>query len=369
MIPQCDPGAGYLAQRADIDTAIARVLASGWFILGSEVKAFEEEFATFIGTPHALGVANGTDALELALRALDIGPGDDVLTVSFTAVATVAAIGRSGARARFIDIDPNTLTLCPDALQDFLQAPQTRLPKAIIVVHLYGQPAQMERINSIAAHYGISVIEDCAQAHGASIAGHKVGSLSTIGCFSMYPTKNLGALGDAGAIVTHDPLLHEKMAQLRQYGWEQRFISAIPGINSRLDEIQAAVLRVRLPQLEQDNRKRQRLAAIYDRCLAQTSLTLPTPSEGSQHVYHQYAIRSDARQQLISQLRQQQIHCAVHYPAAVHQQPAYQRWATESPPLPHTEAATASVMSLPMYPQLSPEDADFVGQTLAHLSP
>ena len=254
-IPQNDVGAGYRARRAEIDAAVSRVLASGWYILGAEVAAFEREFAEWLGIAGAVGVANGTDALALALRALDIGPGCSVVTVSHTAVATVAAIEMVGATPILVDIDPGTYCLDPDelaAVVDRWRDGGDGVPpiRAVVPVHIYGHPADMTRILPIARGAGLRVVEDCAQAHGATLRGARVGTLGDAAAFSLYPTKNLGALGDGGVVVTGDPELRERIVALRQYGWRERYVSAIPGVNSRLDEVQAAILRVRLRDLD-----------------------------------------------------------------------------------------------------------------------
>lgn len=259
-----DPGANYRAHRAEIDVAIHRVLDSGWFILGREVASFEQEFALYLDARFAVGVASGTDALHLALRACGIGPGDVVLTVSHTAVATVAAIELAGAVPLLVDIDPLTFNIDAERVEDTLKSidrgdgpsPRGRV-RAIIPVHLYGQPADMAAIIRVAARYGLKVIEDCAQAHGASIDGRKVGSWGNAAAFSFYPTKNLGALGDGGAIVTNDSEIADRVRLLREYGWRDRYVSSEVGMNSRLDEIQAAVLRVKLLNLDQENDRRR----------------------------------------------------------------------------------------------------------------
>ena len=293
-IPQTDPRANYLAHKDEIDAAIAAVLAGGRYILGEQVAAFEREFAAYLGAgstegaTHAIGVGSGTDALHLALRACGIGPGDRVFTVSHTAVATVAAIELAGATPVLVDIDPATFTMDPNRLEEAVRRDEggnssnvkrhssivTR-HSAIIPVHLYGHPADMAAILEIARRYDLWVIEDCAQAHGATIDGQKTGTFGDIAAFSFYPTKNLGALGDGGAVVTSDPALAEQTRLLREYGWRERYVSAIPGLNSRLDELQAAILRVKLRYLDAENARRRALAAEYDRLLADSSVRTP----------------------------------------------------------------------------------------------
>jgi dTDP-4-amino-4,6-dideoxygalactose transaminase len=361
-IPQSDPKASYLAHKTRIDAAIQRVLESGWYILGKEVEAFEREFAAFIGVGHAIGVANGTDALELALRACGIGPGDLVFTVSHTAVATIAAIELVGATPVLVDIDPTTYTLDPNCLETALVHPPSGRPKAVIPVHLYGQPADMPAILELAYRFGLQVIEDCAQSHGAAWAGRMTGAWGDMAAFSFYPTKNVGALGDGGMIATANPVLAERTRTLRQYGWRQRYISEVPGCNSRLDELQAAVLRVKLEYLEAENTRRIALAARYTAALADTSFTLTSCRAGARHVYHQYVLRSPQRDALQAYLRDQSIGTLVHYPKAVHQQPAYQGRIPIVGALLHSERAAAEVLSLPIYPELTDEQVDSIAE-------
>lgn len=364
-IPQTDPKANYLAHKTEIVQAIQRVLDSGWYILGQETKAFEQEFADYIGVSHALGVGNGTDALEIALRACGIGAGDAVFTVSHTAVATVAAIELTGAMPVLVDIDPVTFTLDPGCLEDALQRyTAAGTPKAVVPVHLYGHPADMPALLEIAQRYGLYVIEDCAQAHGARIDGRHVGSWGDLAAFSFYPTKNLGALGDGGMIVTNQMSLAEKVNLLRQYGWRQRYISDIPGTNSRLDELQAAVLRVKLRHLDTENTQRRNIAGIYDQVLAKSSLVLPTPSPESEHVYHQYVVRSSQRDKLQTLLRECGIGTLIHYPQPVHRQPAYVHLARHSDKLWNSEQAATEVLSLPMYPELTREQATRIANAI-----
>ncbi len=289
-----DPKSEYLAHKAEIDAAIARALESGRYILGGEVSAFEEEWAGYVGVAHAIGVGNGTDALELALRALDIGSGDVVVTTSNTAVATVAAIELTGASALLVDVDEQTLTMSPHALQEALA--ERRNVKAVIPVHLYGWPADMRAITSIAVEHGLNIIEDCAQAHGARIDDRAVGTWGDLAAFSFYPTKNLGALGDGGAVVTDDSQLAQRLRELRMYGWKDRFISDSAGMNSRLDDLQAAILRVKLRHLDAANRRRQQIAEVYYESLADLPLLLPPRSADVQHVYHQFVVRLPERQ-------------------------------------------------------------------------
>jgi dTDP-4-amino-4,6-dideoxygalactose transaminase len=347
LIPCANPKAQYLAHKQEIDDAIRRVLESGWYILGDEVRAFEEEFAAYLGVRHCVGVGNGTEALHLALVACGIGYGDEVVTVSHTAVATVAAIELAGARPVFVDIDPVTYTMDPDLLEREI----TSKTKAVIPVHLYGHPAPMKEIQTIAGGHGLCVIEDCAQAHGATYQGKRVGSFGDMACFSFYPTKNLGALGDGGAVVTSDPELADKARLLREYGWAERYVSHIPGWNSRLDEIQAAILRVKLRYLDEDNGARTRLAGLYVKGLSETGLVLPGVREGANHVYHLFVVGAPDRDRLLAHLHSQNIGAAIHYPVPVHMQAAYDHLDVRR--LPETERVARQILSLPMYPEMT----------------
>jgi len=346
MIPGCNPGHQYLAHKKSIDEAISRVLGKGLYILGSEVAAFEEEFADYVGVRGCAGVANGTDALHLALTACGVGAGDEVITVSHTAVATVAAIDLCGAIPVFVDIESSTFTMDPS----LLGAAVTEKTKAIIVVHLYGHPADMQAIKSIAEERNLYIIEDCAQAHGAKLGSKRVGSIGDIAAFSFYPTKNLGALGDAGAVVSDDLDLIEKVKLLRQYGWKKRFISYVHGWNSRLDEIQAAILRVKLKYLDQDNRERTQIASYYAANLDNTLLELPVERPGVSHVYHQYVVKTDNRDEMLTYLRNNDVGAAIHYPQPVHKQPAYVKYSNNN--LKQTEKICDRIISLPIFPGL-----------------
>lgn len=363
-VPQTDPGAAYLAQRPEIDAAIAHVLGAGRYILGEEVAAFEREFAAFIGVGHAVGVASGTDALVLALRAIGVGAEDYVVTVSHTAVATVAAIELAGARPLLIDIDAASCTMDAAELACALAAPPGRIA-AVIPVHLYGQAADLDAILPLARRYGARIIEDCAQCHGATLGGRRLGSFGDLAAFSFYPTKNLGALGDGGAVVTGDASLAERLRMLREYGWRERYVSKVPGMNSRLDELQAAVLRVKLGALDADNARRAGIAAAYDRGLAGTALGLPARRPGATHVFHQYVIRSSARDAIRESLLVCGIATGIHYPLPVHLQPAYRgRLASGPEGLGESERAAREVLSLPIYPQLA---ADALARVVATL--
>jgi dTDP-4-amino-4,6-dideoxygalactose transaminase len=351
-IPQTDPKAAYLAQRREIDAALARVLQGGRYILGDEVAGFERAFAAYIGARHALGVANGTDALVLALRALGVGGEDYVVTVSHTAVATVAAIELAGAKPLLIDIDPATCTMDAAELARVLAAPPGRIG-AVIPVHLYGQAADLDAILPLARRHGAPVVEDCAQCHGATLAGRRLGSLADIAAFSFYPTKNLGALGDGGAVVTGDDALAERVRALREYGWRERYVSDIAGMNSRLDELQAAILGVKLTALDADNARRAAIADAYDSGLAGLPLGLPVRRPGASHVFHQYVVRSPGRDRWREALTQRGVGSNIHYPVPVHVQPGYRgRMAIGPSGLGESERAAREVLSLPIYPQL-----------------
>lgn len=352
-IPQADPLAGYLAAKAEIDAAIAGVLASGRYILGEAVAGFERGFAGYCGVAEAVGVSSGTDAIALALRALGIGSGDGVVTVAHTAVATVAAIEMTGATPVLVDIDPATYTLDPAALAGVLAAPPLPI-RAILPVHLYGHPADMSAICALAAAHGAAVIEDASQAHGAAIAGRRVGGFGALAAFSLYPTKNLGALGDAGVITTQDAALAERLRALRQYGWTRRDDSLAPGVNARLDEIQAAVLSVKLARLEADNRARRRMAEAYDDAFADLPLGLPAAIGDVVHARHQYVLRTPERDRLRAHLAAADVGSAVHYPIPVHRQAGYAGRLPIGPTgLAASEAAAREVLSLPIFPQMT----------------
>ena len=351
MILCGNPQAQYLAHRAEIDAAIQRVLLGERYVLGAEVRAFEREFAAYAGVGHAVGVASGTDALHLALRACGIGPGDEVITVSHTAVATVAAIEMAGATPVLVDIDPRTFTLDPARMAAAL-TPRT---KALVPVHLYGQACDLEPILAFAKARGLYVVEDCAQAHGALYHGRRAGSWGHIASFSFYPTKNLGAIGDGGAVVTNDSALDAKVRLLREYGWAKRYVSQTIGFNSRLDELQAAILRVKLRYLDPDNLARVQIADRYDAQLADTGLGLPlrARTEPGAHVFHLYVVRSRQRDALQTHLARQGVVAMIHYPVPVHAQPAYAGRIATPGGMAHTDAAAREVLSLPIYPELT----------------
>lgn len=350
LILPSNPRTSYLVHKEEIDAAIARVLDSGWYILGQEVKAFENDFAVYIGVRFGVGVGSGTEALHLALLACDIGMSDEVITVSHTAVATVVVIELCGATPVLVDIDLRTYTMDPNQIESAI----TERTKAIIPVHLYGHPADMESIMTIARRHKLRVIEDCAQSHGASYKGCKTGAWGDIAAFSFYPTKNLGAIGDGGMVATDDPELAERVRLLREYGWRQRYISDFPGLNSRLDELQASILRVKLRYLDEENKRRQILAKIYDEVLSATSLNLSICSPVASHVYHQYVVRSGRRDSLREFLQERGIGTLIHYPVPVHLQLAYKDRVRCVGSMINTEKVVKEILSLPMYPELSP---------------
>jgi dTDP-4-amino-4,6-dideoxygalactose transaminase len=349
------PGAQTRSHRAAIDAAIARVLDRGWYVLGEEVKAFEREFADVLGVAHAVGVGSGTDALALALRALNIAPGDEVITVSHTAVATIAAIELAGAVPVLVDIDPAHYTLDPARLEAAI-TPRT---KAVIAVHLYGQAADMDAIMAVARQHRLKVIEDCCQATGGRYKGRRVGSIGDAGCFSFYPTKNLGAIGDGGAVVTQYDAVAERVRSLREYGWRGDRVSHVAGVNSRLDEMQAAILRAKLPHLDADNARRRTIADRYDAALAGL-VTIPARRNPAEHVFHLYVVRTPDRDGVLARLKDHGIGAAIHYAKAAHQQPAYAARLAGCDALPETETAVSEILTLPIYPELTDAEVDQV---------
>jgi dTDP-4-amino-4,6-dideoxygalactose transaminase len=366
LVPQADPRAGYLARREAIDAAVQRVMAGGWYVLGEEVAAFEREFAAFVAAGHGIGVANGTDAIALVLRGLGIGRGDVVVTVSHTAVASVAAIEMVGAEPILVDIEPGTWTMDPADLAAVLAGDRERRIKAVMPVHLYGQPAAMAEIAALCERHGVALVEDGSQAHGAALDGRPVGSFGVAAAWSLYPTKNLGAIGDGGIVTTSDAGLAERLRALRQYGWRQRYVSDEAGVNSRLDELQAAILRVKLAGLAADNARRGAIAARYDAALAGTPFAPPVRRAGAAHVFHQYVIHTAGREAVQARLRAAGIGTNIHYPVPVHRQPAYAgRLALGPAACREAERAAATVLSLPMFPELGEEAVERVCTALA----
>lgn len=352
-----NPHAQFQRHAAAIEAAIGRVLASNRYILGPECEGFEKGFATHAGTAHGIGVANGTDALALALRGLGVGPGDEVVTVSHTALATVAAVCMTGATPVLADVDEASYTMDPASLQACI-GPRT---KAIVPVHVYGQMADLDAILPIARQHGLKLLEDCAQSTGARQHGRCCGSIGDAGAFSFYPTKNLGAIGDGGMIVTGDAALAERLTRLRQYGWDAQRISADIGVNSRLDEIQAAILTVKLAHLDDDNARRQAIARRYSDALAGLPLALPAVRPGNEPVWHLYVVATDRRDALLAHLKADGVLAGIHYAQAAHQQPGYRPHVRIAPGgLPVTERIVDRVLSLPLYPELEAEAVEHV---------
>lgn len=340
--------------RSELDGACERVLDSGVFLGGAEVEAFEEEFASWCGAREAVAVGSGTDALEFALRAVGVGPGDEVITAASTCVPTLAAIVAAGATPVLADIDPVTYTLDRESV---VRAYGSRT-RALVPVHLYGQCADLEPLLELARDRGLAVVDDAAQAHGAALGDRRVGSLCDATAFSFYPTKNLGALGDGGAVLTEDPAVADRVRRLRSYGEVERNRSAGYGRNSRLDAFQAAVLRVKLPRLEDGNERRRELAGRYGRLLAASQLTLPAEAPGTSHAWHLYVIRVDERERLRDGLAVLGVETLVHYPLALHEHPGYT--ALARPGLERSEALAREALSLPLYPQLTDAEVERV---------
>jgi dTDP-4-amino-4,6-dideoxygalactose transaminase len=356
MILCANPVAQFYSYQDEIESVVLKVLRGNRYILGDELEALESEFASYIGTRSAIGVANGTDALEIAIRALDIGPGDEVITVSHTAVATVAAIEAVGAIPVLVDVNPLFYTLNPSQLHEVL----TSKTKAVIAVHLYGQAADLDAIQRFCHENKLRLIEDVSQAHGAKWNEQRLGSIGDIGCFSCYPTKNLGAIGDAGLISTNDEFLAKKVRMLREYGWDRRYISDIVGRNSRLDELQAAILRVKLRHLDVDNQKRSQIAAMYSKLLDSAKFQLPSSRKDSEEVFHLYVIKTKKRNELLEYLIKNGIQAGIHYPIPIHLQPAYRNRIRTAFSMAVTERLAEEVLSLPMYPELSLFDVERV---------
>jgi dTDP-4-amino-4,6-dideoxygalactose transaminase len=360
MIPFVDLKAQYRGIKAEIDAAVLGVLESSQFVLGPELEAFEREFAEYCQVDHAVGVNSGTSALHLALLAGGIGPGDEVITVPFTFVASVGAIIYAGARPVLIDVDPISLTMDVNQIERAI-TPRTR---AILPVHLYGQVADMDPIMEIARRHGLLVIEDAAQAHGAEYKGRRSGSIGDLACFSFYPGKNLGAYGEGGAVTTNNPDYARTVRMLRDFGSEQKYRHLLKGFNYRLESLQAAVLRVKLRHLEDWTNKRRAHAACYDTLMANGPVVAPRELAYARHVYHVYAVRTSERERLQSTLLDQNIHTGIHYPIPVHLQPAYRDLGYTCGQFPRSEQAAAEVLSLPMFPELTDAQIDQVSATV-----
>jgi dTDP-4-amino-4,6-dideoxygalactose transaminase len=348
-VPYLDLRAQYQSIKPEIDGAIAGVLDSGQFVLGSEVTEFEREFADYCGTSHCIALNSGTSALHLALLAAGIGPDDEVITVPFTFVASVAAIAYSGARPVLVDIDPQSFTMDVSAIEAAI-TPRT---KAILVVHLYGQPADMDPIMDIARRHGLVVIEDAAQAHGAKYKGRLVGSIGDMACFSFYPGKNLGAYGEGGAVTTGNPEYARSIRMLRDWGQDAKYHHVLRGFNYRMEAFQGAILRVKLRHLERWTEARRALAGKYNELLGDSGVERPKEMSWARHVYHVYTLRSQDRESLRAALQEDGIQTGVHYPVPVHLQPAYADLGYGRGAFPQAEAAANQVLSIPLYPELS----------------
>ena len=365
MIPLVDLQAQYASIKDEIDTAVLRVLASGRFAHGPEVAAFEEEFAAYCVADHGIAVNSGTSALHLALLAAGVGPGDEVITVPFTFVATAATIRYAGAMPVFVDIEPLTCTIDVDQVANAI-TPRT---KAVIPVHLYGQPADMSPLLTLARHHNLTVIEDAAQAHGAEYQGRRVGGLGNLGCFSFYPGKNLGAYGEGGFVVTNDESYARTIRSLRSWGEDRRYHHTRPGFNYRMDGMQGAVLRVKLRHLPAWTDSRRRIAETYDRVLADTGITLPTVRPDARHVYHLYAVQTQHRDALHRALDAEGIQTGLHYPVPVHLQPAYADLGGQVGDHPCAEAAATATLTLPIYPELPAEVPARIAEIVRHTLP
>lgn len=364
MIPFVDLKAQYAGIKHEVDAAIQGVLESCQFTLGGEVAAFEQEFAAYCQSKHGIGVNTGTSALHLALLAANVGPGDEVITVPFTFVATVAAIHYTGAKPVFVDVDPQTFNMDPGALESAI----TARTKAIIPVHLYGQPADMDPILQVAKKRGLIVIEDACQAHGAEYKGRRAGSLGDMGCFSFYPGKNLGAYGEGGMVVTGNAEYARTIRMLRDWGAEKKYQHVLKGYNYRLEGIQGAVLRVKLRHLEAWTEARRAAAARYDRLFAESGVQTPVAMPQARHVYHIYAIRTPERQKWQDALQARGIQTGIHYPIPVHLLPAYADLGYRAGQFPHSEAAAAQELSLPMFPELTTEQVEHIARAVRELA-
>jgi len=363
MVPFLDLKRQYENYRQEIDDAIQSVFQSGWFILGENVEKLESEFSGYLGAKYGIGVGSGTEAIHLALLACGIEPGDEVITVANTAVPTVSAISFANAKPRFVDIDPISYTINPDLIESAI----TPLTKVILPVHLYGQAANMDAILEVAKSHNLKVVEDACQAHGAEYKGQKVGSMGDIACFSFYPSKNLGAYGDGGFVSTNNKELAQTVRYLRNYGQTNRYVHATKGYNSRLDELQAAVLRVKLRRLDDWNAKRRELAKYYHELMKNNNVILPKESEYSKHVYHLYVIRSGRREQLQNHLTEKGIQTLIHYPIPVHLQESYQDLGMLKGSLPETEQAAKEILSLPLYPEMTLDEIKQAGESVCEL--
>lgn len=361
MIPILDLKRQYKSIKNQIDNAVIDVLESGCYVLGPNVKELEREVAAFCGTKHSVSLASGTDAIHLALRALDIGSGDEVITVAFTFVATTEAISLVGATPVFVDVDPNTFNIDSKEIEKKI----TPKAKAIMPVHLYGQPCAMEPILEIAKKYNLAVIEDCCQAIGAEYKGKKVGSFGDIGCFSFFPTKNLGAFGDGGIITTNNDFIADRMLALRNHGGKIRYYHDEVGTNSRLDEMQAAIIRVKLPYLNEWNKQRRVIAEYYNKLFKNIDgIETPFELDETECVYHQYTLKVKNRDELHKYLNENGVMAMIYYPVPLHLQKLHANLGIKKGELPITEDLNSKVISLPIFPELTKEEQETVAQTL-----
>ncbi len=355
-IPVFDLKRQYEYLKTELDDAFKSVFESGNFVLGENVRLFEEEFANYLGAGFAVGVGSGTEALHLSLKACDIGHGDEVITVPNTAVPTISAISFAGARPVLVDITPDTYTIDTKKIEKKI----TDKTKAIMPVHFYGHPAEMEQIMKLAEVHNLKIVEDACQAHGAQYNGKNVGTLGDIGCFSFYPTKNLGAYGDGGIVVTNDEELYNSLIMLRNYGEVKKFTSKIEGFNSRLDEIQAAVLRVKLKHLDTWTNKRREIATLYQQLLFNSNVQLPCERKWAKHVYHLFVIRINKRDALKDYLQERGVGTQIHYPIPIHLQEAYKKLGYKAGDFPISERNAGEILSLPIYPELTTEEIEAV---------
>ncbi len=359
-VPFLNLAAQYESLKDELLPAVEKTLAGGHYVLGPNVTAFEQELAAYVGAAHGIGVNSGSDALTLALRALDIGPGDEVITTPFTYIAPAEAIHQVGARIVFADIDPRTFNMDPADIRKKI----TAKTKAIIPVHLFGQAAPLEEIKTIAQTHNLHIIEDCAQAIGAQYKGRPVGSIGTLGCFSFYPTKNLGADGDGGMVVTNDDALAKKLKMLRVHGIERRYYHDLHGYNSRLDELQAAILRVKLPHLSRWNARRAEIAARYAEGLKSLPIDLPVTAPANNHVFHVFALLSDRRDEIQKRLADRGVPTLIYYPLPLHLQKVYADLGYKAGDFPVAEMVSRKILPLPMYPELTDAQVDYVIQVI-----
>lgn len=358
MIPFFDLKKQYMEIKQEIDAAVSSVFESGVLILGENVKSFEKEFATYNNTKHCIGVGNGMEALQLALMVLGIGGGDEVITVANTSAATALSITSIGAKPVFVDIDKDSCNIDPTKIENAI----TNKTKAIIPVHLFGQTADMDPIVEIAGKHNLKVVEDACQAHGAEYKGKKAGIIGNIGCFSFYPTKNLGAYGDGGAIITNNKEIAEELSMLRNYGQETRYIHKYKGLNSRLDEIQAAILRIKLKHLDEYIKKRRKKAKLYNELIKNPKIIIPIEKEYAKHAYHLYVVRANKRDKLKTYLKNKGIQTLIHYPIPLHMQHAFKELKQYN--LPITEDYSNKILSMPIYPELEDEDIEQIAEKI-----